>query len=170
MVMENEAHAVSSASTWYWSNKTPSTLNVLSRVSKAGLMDLPSSWLNYATNSTRSCIQLKVPRRRLESTCNDRSILERSEVNSVNPGICGYLISMNLVKSRYTNGIPISKPSQKLMKNPRQLVQLILVVTMRPAPGVEPLPILKWNSLYSVGSHHRHYLPVSSRYLSLHQA
>ena len=73
-------------------------------------MDLPSSRSNYSTDSTRSFIQLEAPRRRLESTRDDSSISERSELNSFNPGMCGYLISMHHVKSGYTNGIPVSKP------------------------------------------------------------
>ena len=139
-------------------------------LSAQGLTDLPSSRSNYSTNSTRSCIQLETPGRRLASSHDGSTRLERMMVNSVNPGMYSYLISVNLVKSRLTNGIPVTKPSWKLTKNSIQLVQPILVAIMPLAHGLEQSRRLKWNSLLSVSRHHPHYLPVNSRYLSLPQA
>ena len=162
----------SSASTRYSSNKTPSRPNHLSGVilSSQGLTDLPSSQSNYSTNSTHSCIQLETPGRRLGSCHYGSTRLERAMVSSVNPGMYSYLIWVNLVKSRYTNGIPVTKPSWKLTKNPMQLVQPILVAIIPLAHGLEQSRRLKWNSLSSVSRHHPHYIPINSRYLSLPQA
>jgi len=82
--------AGSSASTRYPSNKTPSRQNHLSgvMVSAEGLTDLPSSQSNYSTNSTRSCIQLEAPRRKLTSSHDGSTRSERLEGNSFNPGMC----------------------------------------------------------------------------------
>lgn len=86
MGKESQKLVASSASTRYQYNKSAFRQNSHSEVSEPELPDQPSSRSNYSTNSTRSCIQLEVPDRRLSSSRGGSTRSERLELTSFNPG------------------------------------------------------------------------------------